>query len=122
MGMTTGFLTKSLTATVRIPKLTLVTFGAADGSGVPATDATKYIRGVSSDIDTEIGQRASVFMVGNIADVTYGATIARGDPITADAQGRAIKATTAGQYCVGFAEVSGVVGDIGSIDVSPFIF
>lgn len=122
MGMTTGFLTKSLTATTAIPARTLVKFGAADGTGVPATDATAYIRGVSSDIDTAVGQRASVFMVGNIADVTYGGTVARGDPLTADAQGRAITATAAGQRCVGWAEVSGVVGDIGSVDVSPFIF
>lgn len=122
MGMTTGFLTKSLTATTRIPKFTLVKFGAADGTGVPAVDATAYIRGVSSDIDTEINQRASVFMVGNIADVIYGGTVARGDPLTADASGRAITATTAGQRCVGFAEISGAVGDIGSVDIAPFIF
>lgn len=122
MGQTTGFLTKSLTAIAAVLARRLVKYGAADGTGTTAVDATAHIAGVSSDIDTAIGERISVFKVGNIAEVVYGATIARGDPITADAQGRAIKATTAGQFCAGFAEVSGVVGDIGSIEVAPFIF
>lgn len=123
MGQTTGFLTKSVIAvTARIPARTLVKFGATDGSGVPAVDAAAFIYGVAHDVDTEIGERCSVHSVGNIADVIYGATVARGDPLTADATGRAIKATVAGQYCVGFAEVSGVVGDIGAAIVTPFVF
>jgi hypothetical protein len=121
MGMTTGFLTKSLTATTAIPARTIVKYGAADGTGVPAVDGTAHLVGISSDIDTAVGQRASVFKVGNIADVTYGGTVARGDPLTADASGRAVKATAGGTYCVGFAEVSGVIGDIGSAEVAPFI-
>ncbi len=119
MGQTTGFLTKSLTATTAIPARTLVKYGAADGTGVPAVDAAAFIAGVSGDIDTAVGQRASVHMNGNIADVIYGGTVARGDALTADAQGRAITTTTAGARIVGFAEVSGVVGDIGSVVVSP---
>jgi len=119
MGQTTGFLTKSLTATTRIPARTLVKYGAADGTGVPAVDATAFIPGVSSEIDTEVGERASVFMNGNIADVIYGGTVARGDALTADAQGRAVATTTTGARIVGFAEVSGVLGDIGSVVVTP---
>lgn len=122
MGQTTGFLTKSLTATTAIAAYRLVNYGAADGTGVPAADATKFIVGVNSELATAVGERASVHSVGNIADVEYGGTVARGDPLTSDASGRAIKATAAGQNCVGFAEVSGVVGDIGSVTVSPFIF
>lgn len=121
MGQTTGFLTKSLTATTAIIKRRLVKYGAADGTGVPAVDATAFIVGVSADIDTDVGQRASVFMLGNIADVEYGGTVARGDALTADSQGRAIATTTSGARCVGFAEVSGVVGDIGSVVVAPFV-
>lgn len=118
MGRTSTGLTKSLEATVAIPKRRLVRFGAADGTGILAVNATTYIRGVSSDVDTDIGERASVFMVGNVADVEYGGTVARGDPLTADANGRAITAS-AGNFIVGYAEVSGVSGDIGSVDVLP---
>ncbi len=119
MGRTTTGLIKSLEATVAVQKRRLVTFGAADGTGVLATGAAAYIRGVSSDIDTAIGERISVQMSGNVADVEYGGTVARGDALTSDATGRAITTTTAGNFIVGFAEVSGVVGDIGSVDVIP---
>jgi len=119
MGQTTGFLTKSLSATTAIPARTLVKYGAADGTGVPAVDSAAFIVGVSSDIDTAVGERASVFMNGNIADVIYGGNVTRGDALTADANGRAIATTTIGARIVGFAEVSGVAGDIGSAVVSP---
>jgi hypothetical protein len=121
MGMTTGFLTKALTATAAVGKRLLVAYGAADGTCVQASGATAKIVGVSENIDHVAGERVSVFKVGNTADVVYGGTVARGDPITSDANGRAIKATAAGQYCVGDAEVSGVVGDIGSVDIHPYI-
>lgn len=121
MGQTTGFLTKSLTATTAIPARTLVKYGAADGTGVPATDATAFIAGVSSDIDTAVGERASVFENGNIVDVVYGGNVTRGDALTADAQGRAVATTATGARIVGFAEVSGVAGDIGSVVVTPGI-
>lgn len=119
MGQTTGGLTKSLTATTAIPARTLVKFGAADGAGVPAVSAAAFIYGVAGDIDTAIGERASVHSVGNIADVIYGGAVTRGDALTADANGKAIATTTASDYYVGFAEVSGVANDIGSVIVSP---
>jgi hypothetical protein len=121
MGQTTGFLTKPLTATVRVPARTLVKFGAADGTGVPAVDGASFIFGVSGDIDAEVGERISVHSVANIADAVYGGNLTRGMPVTADAQGRAVQATTAGTFCVGFAEVSGAAGDIGTVIVAPHI-
>jgi len=121
MGQTTGFLTKSLTATTAILARRFVNYGAADGTGIPAVDGSKHIAGVSADIDTAVGQRCSVFKIGNIADIVYGGTVTRGDPLTSDASGRAIKATATGTFCGGFAEVSGVVGDIGSVEIAPFI-
>jgi hypothetical protein len=122
MGRTTTGLIKSLEATTAIPKRRLVKFGAADGTGVPAVDGASYIRGVSSDIDTAVGERASVQMAGNIADVEYGGNVGRGDPLTADNIGRAVVAAPAAGanvYIVGYAEVAGVLGDIGSVDVLP---
>lgn len=122
MGKTTGFLTKSLTATTAIPAHTLVKYGAADGTCVPAVDATAFIFGVAHEIDTAVGERCSVHGPGNIAPVIYGATVARGDPLTANASSQAIKATAAGQFVVGFAEVSGVAGQIGTVTVAPFVY
>lgn len=119
MGQTTGFLTKSLTATTAIPAYTIVKYGAADGAGVPASAATDLLVGVSSEIDTDVGERCSVHMVGNIVDVIYGGNVTRGDMLTADASGRAITTTTAGNRYIGFAEVSGVSGDIGSVVIAP---
>jgi hypothetical protein len=124
MGRTTGFLTKSLEATTAIPARRFVKYGAADGTGVPAVSGAAFIAGVSSELDTAVGERASVFMNGNIADIVYGGNVTRGDPLTADAEGRAVAAAPAAGanvFCGGFAEVSGVLGDIGSVAVSPFI-
>jgi hypothetical protein len=124
MGQTTGFLTKALTATTAIVKRRLVKYGAADGTGVPATDGTAFICGVSDDVGAAVNERCSVFMNGNIADVEYGGNVTRGDPLTADAVGRAVTAAPAAganTRVVGFAEVSGVLGDIGSVAISPFI-
>lgn len=121
MGRTTNGLIKSRIATTAIPAMRFVKEGAADGTGVPAVDATASILGVSADIDTAVGERASVIMVGNIAPITYGGTVARGDALTADSQGRAVTTTTTGAKYGGFAEVSGVVGDIGSVLVNPGI-
>jgi len=120
MGRTTTGLIKSLVATAAVPARRLVKFGAADGAGVLATDGSAYIRGVSADIDTAIGERISVQMSGNVAEVVYGGNVTRGDSLTADAQGRAV-AAVAGDHAVGFAEVSGVLGDIGTVDVAPHI-
>jgi hypothetical protein len=122
MGRTTGYLTKEYTATGAIPANRIVNWGAADGSVALATDGTKEAVGVSSELDTEANEYCSVFRVGNIAEVEFGAAVGRGQPLTADAQGRAIPATTAGQFVVGNAESSGVLGTIGTVTVQPHIF
>lgn len=122
MGRTTTGLIKSLEATTAIPARRFVKFGAADGTGVPAVDGAAYIRGVSPAIDTDVGERCSVQMTGNVAEIVYGGNVARGDPLTSDAQGRAVTAAPAAganAFIGGYAEVSGVLGDIGTIDVLP---
>lgn len=118
MGRTTTGLIKSLEATALVRARRFVTFGAADGTGVEATSGDVYIRGVSADIDTAPGERISVQMSGNVAEIVYGGNVTRGDPLTADAQGRAVTAA-AGDRIGGFAEVSGALGDIGTVDVAP---
>lgn len=122
MGRTTGFLQKGYTAGGTITARRFVKFGAADGAVIQAVAATSAIIGVQSELSIVAGERASVAMVGNIEDVDFGGTITRGDPLTSDANGKAIKATTTGQFIAGFAEVSGVSGDIGTVILSPGVF
>lgn len=78
-----------------------------------ATGATKYIIGVSIEVDTK-AEDACDTEISGIVPVEYGGSIAVGDPLTADVQGRAIKATQSG-YIAGFATLSGTSGDIGSV-------
>jgi hypothetical protein len=119
MGRTTNGLIKSRTATTAIPAYRFVKEGPADGTGVPAVDATAAIIGVSSELDTAVGERASVQQAGNVAEILYGGNVTRGDYLTADAQGRAVSTTTTGARYGGTAEVSGVLGDIGTVVVAP---
>ena len=122
MGRTTGLLQKGYTATAAIPAMTLMKWGAADGTVVPATDGSAYIVGVQSQLDCDVGDRASACMVGNIEDVIYGGNVSRGDPLTANAQGRAVVAAPAAganAFIIGYAEVSGVAGDIGTVIIAP---
>lgn len=122
MGRTTGYLTKEYPCAAGVAANRLVNWGAADGLVALAVDGTKPFVGVTSELATDAGDYASVFMNGNIAEVTFGGNVTRGDPLTADAQGRAILAAPAIHstvYIVGYAECSGVAGDIGTVIVSP---
>lgn len=119
MGRTTLGLIKSRNAVAAIAAYRFIKEGAADGVGALAVDAAAPIIGVSSELDTAIGERISVLMSGNIAEIVYGGTVARGDKLTADAQGRAVTTTTTGAHYGGIAEVSGVIGDIGTVLVTP---
>lgn len=122
MGRTTGFLQKGYTAGAAIAAHTLLKFGAADGQVINAVDAAAAIIGVQSELDVASGDRASVAMVGNIEDVKLGGTVTRGDPITSDASGFGVAAApVAGtnNYIVGFAEASGVSGDIIPVVIAP---
>lgn len=124
MGRTTGLLQKGYTAGAAIPARTLVKFGAADGTVIPAVAATDAVIGVQSEIDCSINDRASVAMVGNIEEVIYGGTITRGDALVAGAGGKAFAAAAAvgaNVNCIGRAEVSGVANDIGTVIIAPFV-
>lgn len=124
MGRTTGFLQKGYTATTAIPRLTIAKWGAADGTVVPATDGSAFLVGIQAEIDCDVNDRASMTMIGNIEDVIYGGNVTRGQPLTAGAGGKAVVAAPAAGanvYIIGFAEVSGVANDIGSVLIAPGI-
>jgi len=106
-------LTLAYTASNDIPPRVLVKHGANDGQATVATSASDALLGVSTDVSTAIGRHVDVIREG-IAPVIYGATITRGAPLTANANGYAIPAK-AGDQVAGYAELSGSAGDIGSL-------
>ncbi|MDH1681127.1 DUF2190 domain-containing protein [Pseudomonas chengduensis] len=115
-GLTTAF-----RAGGAVTKRRILAFGSADGVAIQAVAATAPLLGVSTDIDTASGGTVDAIRNG-LAPVEYGGTVTRGAPLTADSEGRAIAATIASAtvtYIIGYAEVEGVVGDIGSVNVVP---
>lgn len=95
----------------------LVAAGTNDGEAIQAKEAATYLLGASTFVNTPTGKHVSVVRNG-LANVVYGGNLAVGDPITSNADGQAIKAA-AGDKTIGYAEVSGVAGDIGSIYIVP---
>lgn len=60
------------------------------------------------------GGRVDVIRAG-LSQITYGAAVTRGQPLTSDAQGRAVPTAAGTDRIYGLAEVSGVAGDIGEL-------
>lgn len=136
--MSNPVLIKSGNAEAAIAARRIVKFGAADGGVLQAAAATDAMFGVSTDIPAALGERCDVIKLGD-ADVEYGGNVARGDELTADASGRAVTAarhthtenaaaayvqnaatgTATLQRIIGIANVSGVLGDIGSVAIAP---
>ncbi|MFA5825837.1 MAG: capsid cement protein [Gallionellaceae bacterium] len=136
--MSNPILIKSGKAEGAIAAHRIVKFGAADGGVLQASAATDAMFGVSAELSALTGERCDVIKLGD-ADVEYGGAVTRGDELTADADGKAITATrhthtenTAAAYAqnaatgtatlpriIGVANVSGVLGDIGSVAIAP---
>ncbi|CAI0907954.1 capsid cement protein [Serratia ficaria] len=95
----------------------LVIHGTVDDEITPAVDGSKLIIGVTSAIGNDIGEAADVIRSG-LAIVRYGADVTVGQPLTADAEGRAIPAA-AGNFYIGFAEYAGAEDDNGSVWIAP---
>ena len=114
-------LTKNYVAEAAITKYRIVQFGTADGQVIPATGVTSTMFGVCAELDAAIGERVDIHE-GGIPEVEYGGNVTRGDPLTSDANGRAVTAAPAAgvnNRTIGFAQVSGVLGDIGSVKLFP---
>lgn len=114
-------LTTPRRAQAAIAKRRIVKTGTANGSAVAATNAAAALLGVSTDIDAATGEVLDVVRSG-LTPVEYGGTVPDGALLTSDAEGRAVAVTFpvgANTYTIGFAEVAGVVGDIGSVNVVP---
>lgn len=114
-------LDKNYNADAAIAAYRIVKFGAADGNVAQAAAATDLLIGTTGRVTaTAIGERVDVGRSG-IREVEYGGAVTRGAKLTADALGRAVAAAPAAganAQIIGVAEVSGVLGDIGSMLIS----
>ena len=116
-------LIKNFTADGAISKYRIVKFNDSDTDVVQASAATDSLIGVNGELDISSGERVDIVMTG-IAEVEYGGTVTRGQPLTSDTDGKAIyanPATGVNNNIIGLAMASGVSGDIGSVLLSPGI-
>lgn len=111
---------KTLSASGTIDPYRIVAWGTADLQAVQADAATDALMGTTDDIGSTSDGEVDVAM-GDLPEVEYGADVVRGDPLTSDSQGRAIKATVSASRIIGFAHVSASVGVIGPYIFSPGI-
>ena len=114
-------LTKNFVAGAAVAKRRIVMFGTADTQVLQAAGSTDAMFGVSAELDAATGQRVDVHVVG-LAEVDYGGNVTRGDELTADANGNAVAAAPAAGVnarVIGVAMVSGVAGDVGSVQLAP---
>jgi hypothetical protein len=122
MGLTQGLLVKGYTAGAAIEARKVVKFDAADSTVIESDDANDFHIGVSApDVDVAIGATVDVHL-GGIVECISGGTVTRGGSVTADSAGDVVDTTTAGDRCIGFAEVSGVDGDIVTVFLAPHIY
>jgi hypothetical protein len=108
-------LTKAYKAGAQISPYTIVKWDSVDFQVIPAAAATDKLVGVAvPNITVPSGQRVDV-VKGGIAQVVLGGTVTRGDPITSNATGQGVTAAPGAgvnNRIVGYAEASGVSGDI----------
>ena len=81
-------LIKNYTAEGDIAAYRIVKFGAADGGVAQAAASTDLVIGVNAELPVVAGERVDVVRAG-LADVEFGGTVARGQPVAADADGKA---------------------------------
>lgn len=114
-------LIKNYLAETTVTKFRIVAWGASDYAVKQTAASTDKSIGVVEAFSAAAGERVDVVRSG-LTPVEYGSAVTRGDPLTSDAQGRAVVAAPGAgvtAVVIGFAEVSGVAGDIGFVNVVP---
>ena len=119
-----SILEKTYVAEAAINANRIVKFGAADGGVIQAAAAADLMIGVASkDFASVIGERTDVMRFG-IAQVKLGGAVTRGQPVTSDATGQGVVAAPGAGVnvrIIGFAETSGVIGDIIDVQIAPSV-
>lgn len=107
-------ISKSRRAGGPIPPYRIVKPGAVEGQVVLAAAPTDALKGTTGQLGVSSGERVDVDM-GGIPEVELGGTVANGDPLTSDANGKAVKAQpVAGTNVriIGFADTAGTNGAV----------
>ena len=89
----------------------IVKSGVAAGSCVKAAAPADKLLGTSDELDHVTGEVVDVAL-GPLPIVRLGGTVAAGDALTSDANGKAVATTTTGHRIIGIAETAGVVDDL----------
>ena len=113
--------TKNYVAEGAIADFRIVKRGTADGQVIQASAAADAVFGVTGELGAADTERVDVNQGGQ-PDVEYGGAVTAGDPLVADANGKAVTAAPgagANVRIVGFAAVDAVAGDIGPFDYAP---
>lgn len=116
MGISKFF--KTLDAEGDIAPYRICAHGTADYAVKQATAATDALMGTTDELGKQANGRVDVCM-GWLPEVEAGGTLAAGDPITSDANGKAVKATIGGSRIIGFAMTSASSGDIIPYQFAP---
>lgn len=114
---------KSVTAATDIGPCLLAAWTGTRNQVTLATAATAPLAGPIDTMGAKAGALCDVQLT-DVADLKAGGTIAAGDPITSDANGKAVKAVKvngATVYCVGFAQEPAVADDVFPVLIAPFL-
>lgn len=121
--MNHALLVKTRVAAAAIAPYTFAAATGVAGQARQAAAATDKLLGVVDDMGAVFaGQTVDIQEVGR-ADVLAGGTFADGDPLTSDANGKAVlaaKVVGSTVFALGFARSSAVAGDIVPMLISPF--
>jgi hypothetical protein len=113
---------KQYVAAAAIAPYRIVVPGGTAGTVQQAAAASGKSFGVSWDVAPVTGERVDVCHMG-IHLVEAGGAFTAGDPVTSDAQGRAVVANTAGQRVVGISqEAATAAGDLVQVLIVPHVF
>lgn len=113
---------KARTAAGAIAPYRFVKHGAADNQVAQAAGATDKLCGVVQQLGAAKAGDTVDIAKGGIVGIELGGPVTRGDPLTSDASGKAVVAAPAAGASVrigGFAEVSGIAGDIIDMEYAP---
>lgn len=116
IGKTTGIEKTILCTAAILTAYTIAKFGADDNHASLATGATDGLLGIFQHTTSGANEDVRIMLDG-VSPVVYGGTVTRGQDLTTDGSGRAVAASK-GDSIVGQAMVSGVVGDIGFVQIN----
>ena len=105
---------RSYMAQAAIDPFLIVKPGTLDGTVTLATAATDLLMGTSDALAKAVGESVDV-ATGDVHEVRLGGTVTRGQPLTANAAGKAVVAAPAAGAnvrIIGFADQSGVADDV----------